>query len=165
MNSSVPIMRFWKGILLITSLTIFTSCGKNDDIERIPELKGSIVANDQLLSDANTIFVEKVEVNSTAWIVVRKMLFEPIHFPEGYTEVISEPVLLENGITTEFYLQIHNDPNVELESATIALMLYEDDGDGIFEESMETDRVFTNIRGEPVVKPIQIISPNEATEE
>ena len=164
MNVNFFTMTLWKGILITILLIPFNSCEKNDDTERGPALKGSITANDQLLSEASTIFVEKVEVNSEAWIVVRTILFEPIHFPDGYSEIISEPLLLEKGTTTEFYLQIHNDANVDLEGATAVLMLYEDDGDGVFEESMESDRAFTDIEGKPTTRPIQLISPDPTTD-
>ena len=138
----------------------FNSCSDDDDgIVELPESNASIVADAQFVSD-NTIEISSVEVDSDAWIVVRK-----VNDDGTFSERIADPEFIEAGTHSNIIIELNNPEaaDVDLQDGDeLIVLLHEDDGDGTFEFQGTTgaDALMTDANGAGINDSFVVSAPN-----
>lgn len=132
-----------------------TSCSDDDDNGVIvpPSPTGSIVVEDQVIS-GNTLVVDQVVVSNTegdAWLVAR-------HASQTGAILAQEPLDERTHTNVELVLDDEG-TGVDLQDGdSVILMLYADDGDGVFDAADDT--LLTDSAGNPIMETVVVSSPS-----
>ncbi len=122
---------FYFGVLLL--VLSLNSCTADDDSIEETTATGSITVEEQIVHQ-NILVVKNVEIDTDAWLVVRKL-----NGYANYSGILAEPVFIEKGSTNDIRVELGNeeargDWRMHIGDGTnLILMLHQDDGDGVFE--------------------------------
>lgn len=118
-----------------------TSCSDDDDgVITPPEIPmGSVSASDQTVT-GDSLTVDNVQAETDAWLVVRRT--------DENGELISNAVFIEENTNTSMTVMLNQtwSDGVTQEGETIVLLLYRDDGDGVYDSS-DDNVLLTNEQG------------------
>ena len=144
-------------MLLAVSTLVLYSCDNEDEVDVTPEEPtGSLTVADQTLIN-DMITVESVTLNQSGWVVVHASN-EAGDGPQ-VPEIISEPVLLQEGTTEDVMISLSESVEIE-DGDQVWVMLHTDNGvsgEYEFEGDPEVDGPILDASGNVVVKPITLM--------
>ncbi|MDT0645736.1 hypothetical protein RM545_03455 [Zunongwangia sp. F260] len=159
MKSMMNFEKYSKYFFALVLMVGLASCDEDDDvIEPIPDPTGSIIANDQTLTN-NMIMVQSVTVGQDSWLVA-------LHADEEDTNnFITDPEMIEGDdiTTSDIMLVLNEDANLMMGENEIVLKLYADDEDGILGEWDIDDDPITDDTGALATEMITVTMEDTET--
>lgn len=118
-----------------------------------PWYTGSLTVSDQILNENRSVTISSIEMEHSGWLV----LHENTDGAPLTTEVITEPVFLEDGTHEDVDLQLKEEFEV-VHVEQIWAALYSDDGDMLYEYdgTGEVDPPFKDQYGTPVTEKFKV---------
>lgn len=119
--------RYFKYFVFAFVAIGLTACSDDDDGIIDDDFTGTIMAMDQTIT-GNMIMVQNVTVGQDSWLVA-------VHSDEINSDnFIAGPLFVEEGIHSDFNIELHDDANIVPDGDEIVLKLYAEDDDGILGE-------------------------------
>lgn len=138
----------------LVGLLFLGACSNDDNTETEFEDFASLTVSDQSLENNMTLSVDAVTLPDDGWIVIHRSNENGPVVPE----IISEPELVNAGVSTDVEVSLKSDVSVE-NGEKLWVMLHNDtgiEGEYEFDGSNGLDEPYTGDDGEIVMVPVEV---------